>query len=249
MRRKLIVGNWKMHGSKAFIAGLLGDLRAALASGCSAEMAVCAPFPYLMWAQRHLPDNVQLGAQNVSAESAGAFTGEVAAEMLADCGCRFTIVGHSERRQLFGETDALVVARVLRLLEHGLTPIVCVGESLAAREANQVQAVIGAQLDALCAGVPAERLACCVVAYEPIWAIGTGRTATPEQAQEIHAFIRERMGAAMGPAAAQLRILYGGSVKADNACALFSQPDIDGGLIGGASLKADEFAAICRAAE
>jgi triosephosphate isomerase len=249
MRRKLIVGNWKMHGSKAFIAGLLGDLRPALASGISAEMAVCAPFPYLMWAQRHLPGNVQLGAQNVSAESAGAFTGEVAADMLADCGCRFVIVGHSERRQLFAETDAMVVAKVLRLLEHGLTPIVCVGESLTAREANQAQAVIGAQLDALCAGVPAERLASCVIAYEPIWAIGTGRTATPEQAQEIHAFIRERMSAAMGAAATQLRVLYGGSVKADNASALFAQPDIDGGLIGGASLKADEFAAICRAAE
>jgi triosephosphate isomerase len=250
MRRKLIVGNWKMHGSKASIAELLSDLKAQLPATSPTDMAVCAPFPYLSWVRQHLPAGVELGAQNVCAEPAGAFTGEVAASMLADCDCRFVIVGHSERRQLFGETDAQVVAKVLRLLEQGLTPLVCVGESLAAREANQAQSVIGAQLDALCAGVSADKVAECVIAYEPIWAIGTGRTATPEQAQEIHAFIRERMSAALGGAtAAQLRILYGGSVKADNAGALFSQPDIDGGLIGGASLKADEFAAICRAAE
>lgn len=249
MRRNLIVGNWKMHGSKASIAELLSGLKQRLPKSLRCELAVCPPFPYLMWAQRHLPDGVQLGAQNVAVEPKGAFTGEVAADMLADCGCRFAIVGHSERRQLFGETDVLVAAKTQQLLAHELTPIICVGESLSAREANRTLTVIGDQLDALFAAIAPSSLVLCVIAYEPIWAIGTGRTATPEQAQEVHAFIRSRLQSKLGADAQNMHILYGGSVKADNAATLFSQPDIDGGLIGGASLNAEEFAAICAAAE
>lgn len=243
MRRKLIVGNWKMHGSKSVIADLLTGLAVALPE--SVDVAVCPPFPYLMWAQKHLPEGMALGAQNVCADERGAFTGEVAASMLADCHCRYGIVGHSERRQLYGETDSIVARKTLQLLEHNVIPIVCVGESLAAREADQTLQVIGAQLDALRTQLTLDQLRSCVIAYEPIWAIGTGRTATPEQAQEVHAFIR----ASLGEVAQGMRILYGGSVKAENAATLFLQPDIDGGLIGGASLNAEEFAAICRAAE
>lgn len=250
MRRKLIVGNWKMHGSKTVIADLLSGLQTQLAVLQNVDVVVCPPYPYLLWAQKHLPQAVELGAQNVCAEPKGAFTGEVAASMLADCGCRFAIVGHSERRQLFAESDALVARKAAELLAHKLVPIICVGETLAAREANETLAVIGAQLQALITQIPAAQILSCVIAYEPIWAIGTGRTASPEQAQEVHAFIRETLARSLGLSIAQeIKILYGGSVKADNAAALFSQPDIDGGLIGGASLNAEEFAAICRAAE
>ena len=250
MRRKLIVGNWKMHGSKTVIAELLSGLQAQLTALRSVDVVVCPPYPYLLWVQNHLPHSVELGAQNVCAEPKGAFTGEVAASMLADCGCRFAIVGHSERRQLFAESDALVARKAAELLAHKLTPIVCVGETLEAREANATLTVIGAQLQAVITQISAAEIASCVIAYEPIWAIGTGRTATPEQAQEVHVFIRDTLIQQLGSSVAQeIKILYGGSVKADNAAALFSQPDIDGGLIGGASLNAEEFAAICRAAE
>jgi triosephosphate isomerase len=249
MRRKLIVGNWKMHGSQADIAKLLNGLQALVHALGKTEIAVCPPFPYLLWAQQHLPKNVALGAQNVSAERQGAFTGEVAAAMLRDCQCRYVIVGHSERRQLYGESDDLVARKTRQLIEHGLTPIVCVGETLVAREAEQTLSVIGAQLDAVINALSADQLVDCVIAYEPVWAIGTGRTATPEQAQEVHAFIRERIRKHGDSIAANMQLLYGGSVKANNAETLFSQPDIDGGLIGGASLNAEEFAAICRAAE
>jgi triosephosphate isomerase (TIM) len=250
MRRKLIVGNWKMHGSKTAIADLLSGLQTHLPVLQNVDVAICPPYPYLLWAQQHLPPSVELGAQNVCAESKGAFTGEVAANMLVDCGCRFAIVGHSERRQLFAESDALVARKTAELLANKLTPIVCVGETLEAREANETLAVIGAQLQTVITQISAAEVASCVIAYEPIWAIGTGRTASPEQAQEVHAFIRETLAQSLGLSIAQeIKILYGGSVKADNAAALFSQPDIDGGLIGGASLNAEEFAAICRAAE
>ncbi|MET0379814.1 MAG: triose-phosphate isomerase [Spongiibacteraceae bacterium] len=249
MRRKLIVGNWKMHGSKADIAELLTSLQQHLQGVSRAEIAVCPPYPYLLWVQDYLPDGIGLGAQNVCVETQGAFTGEVAASMLRDCDCRYVIVGHSERRQLYGESDELIARKTRQLLEHDLIPIVCVGETLTAREANQTLVVIGAQLDAVFAQVGTDQLARCVIAYEPVWAIGTGRTATPEQAQEVHAYIRGKIRSHCGSIAEDMQLLYGGSVKANNAATLFSQSDIDGGLIGGASLNAEEFAAICRAAE
>lgn len=237
MRRKLVVGNWKMHGSRAAIAELLAGLQRQLPPLSGTDVAICPPFVYLAWVSERMPEKVVLGAQNVACETQGAFTGEVAAPMLQDMGCHYVIVGHSERRSLFGETDAQVSRKVELALKHGLTPIVCVGETLAQREAGETLAVIGAQLDAVRGfnGI--------VVAYEPVWAIGTGRTATPDQAQEVHAFIRGRLDVT------ETQILYGGSVKADNAAELFTRPDIDGALVGGASLNADEFAAICRAAE
>jgi triosephosphate isomerase len=238
MRSKLVVGNWKMHGNQAAIAELIAGLQRSLPPSPRAEVAVCPPFVYLPWVRGQLPAAVALGAQNVSAEPEGAFTGEIAAGMLQDVGCRYVIVGHSERRSLFGETDELVARKAESALAHGLIPIVCVGETLAQREQGTALAVIGAQLDAVRDN--AERM---VIAYEPVWAIGTGRTATPEQAQEVHAFIRERLNVA------EMKILYGGSVKADNAAELFKQADIDGALVGGAALNAEEFAAICRAAE
>jgi len=248
MRRKLVVGNWKMHGSKAFIAELLGKVpRVALPAG--ADFAVCPPFVYLSWVEQLLAGSViGLGAQNVALATQGAFTGEVAASMLRDCGCRYVIVGHSERRSLFGESNADVAGKTAMVLEQGLVPIVCVGESLAEREADATLGVIGAQLGAVMEVLKDCDWSPMVVAYEPVWAIGTGQTATPEQAQVVHAFIRERLAAVDANVAAGTRILYGGSVKADNAAALFAQPDIDGGLVGGASLNAEEFTAICDAA-
>ncbi len=246
MRRKLIVGNWKMHGSRAGNAELLSGLLRNLRFSSQVDVAVCPPFVYLPSVYEQLVgSSVKLGAQNLSAELQGAFTGEVAAPMLRDCGCEFVIVGHSERRQLFGESDAQVALKAAVALRHGLTPIVCVGESLAEREADQTLDVIGRQLAAVQAQLSSDEVRQIVVAYEPIWAIGTGRTATPEQAQEVHAFIRVQLEKQQ---AGSVAILYGGSVKADNARALFAQQDIDGGLVGGASLNAEEFAAICNAA-
>jgi triosephosphate isomerase len=247
MRHKLVVGNWKMHGDKAAIVELLTNLRRTLPQPKS-RVAVCPPFVYLDTVRQQLEGGtIELGAQNLSAEIKGAFTGEVAAEMLKDCGCRYVIVGHSERRQLYQESDALVATKVAAALRAGLTPILCVGETLKQREAGSTLSVIEAQLGAVFTqlGTAIEQT---VVAYEPVWAIGTGQTATPEQAQKVHAFIR-RLLAAATPKADEITILYGGSVKADNAATLFAQPDIDGGLVGGASLNAEEFAAICRAAE
>lgn len=248
MRRKLVIGNWKMHGDKAAIGQLLTTLRQILPRPANATVAVCPPFVYLDWVRQRLEGSgIDLGAQNLSTEAKGAFTGEVAPEMLRDCGCRYVIVGHSERRQLFGESDALVATKVSAALRAGLTPILCVGETLKQREAGSTLSVIEAQLGAVFTqlGAAIEQT---VIAYEPVWAIGTGQTATPEQAQKVHAFIR-RLLAAVTTKTAEISILYGGSVKADNAATLFSQPDIDGGLVGGASLNAEEFAAICKAAE
>lgn len=244
-RRKLVVGNWKMHGSRAGNAELL---RGILAAGpCAAELAVCAPFPYLADVATALAGSaLAWGAQDCSAHEQGAYTGEVSAAMLAEFGCRYAIVGHSERRQYHRESDQLVADKAQAVLARGVTPIVCVGESLAQREAGETDVVVKRQLSAVihtlahCAGE-------IVVAYEPVWAIGTGRTATPEQAQAVHALLRAQLQAAALPAGT-IRILYGGSVKPDNAATLFAQPDIDGGLIGGASLNAADFAAICRAA-
>jgi triosephosphate isomerase len=247
MRRKLVVGNWKMHGSHAANAQLLNDFQRMLPTLSAVEVAVCPPFVYLPSVREQLAkSSVKLGAQNVCAEIQGAFTGEVSATMLRDCGCELVIVGHSERRQLFGESDEQIAQKTAMALRNELVPIVCVGESLDEREAGVTLAVIGRQLDAIMAVLSVEELCRIVVAYEPIWAIGTGRTATPEQAQDVHAFIRQRLQARRAGA---VPILYGGSVKADNAQALFAQMDIDGGLVGGASLKAEEFAAICEAAE
>ncbi|MDQ6621094.1 MAG: triose-phosphate isomerase [Pseudomonadota bacterium] len=245
MRNKLVVGNWKMHGGLAFNARLLEDLtQGSQPSGSARSLAVCVPYPYLGQAQAALTGtSIAWGAQNVNAALSGAHTGEVAASMLVDFGCRYVLVGHSERRQIYRETDAEVAAKALACFDAGLTPIACVGETLDEREAGQTQSVVLRQLDAVLERVQA-RASEMVVAYEPVWAIGTGRTARPEQAQEVHATLRERL---QERGAGSIPILYGGSVKADNAAALFGERDIDGGLIGGASLKADEFLAIAGA--
>ena len=245
VRRSLVVGNWKMNASRVSNAELLAALTAQ--GPWPGDVAVCVPFPYLADVALSLQgSHIAWGAQDCSAHEPGAFTGEVAAGMLAEFGCRYVLVGHSERRALHAESDQLVADKAKVALAHGLTPVVCVGESLAEREAGHTDAVVKRQLS-----VVIHTLAHCisqvVVAYEPVWAIGTGKTASPEQAQAVHAVLRVQLMAAT-PKAPQMQILYGGSVKADNAALLFSQPDIDGGLIGGASLKAADFAAICRAA-
>ena len=244
-RKKLVVGNWKMVGSRPVNAELLAGILAARPFG--GDVAVCPPFVYLSETAATLAgSDIRWGAQDCSAHEQGAYTGEVSAAMLADLGCRYAIVGHSERRAYHAENDALVADKAQAALARGVTPIVCVGETLAQREAGETEAVVKRQLS-----VVIHKLAHCageiVVAYEPVWAIGTGRTATPEQAQQVHALLRAQLNAATGHGA-QMKILYGGSVKPDNAATLFSQPDIDGGLIGGASLKAADFVAICRAA-
>ncbi len=244
-RRKLIVGNWKMNGQRASNAELLAALK--VSGPWVAEVAVCAPFPYLADVALSLQgEAIAWGAQDCSAHESGAYTGEVAAAMIAEFGCRYVIVGHSERRALHAESDQLVADKAKVALAHRLTPIVCVGETLAQREAGQTETVVKRQMS-----VVIHTLAHCisqvVVAYEPVWAIGTGKTASPEQAQAVHALLRAQLAAA-SEKAGEMKILYGGSMKADNAAMLFAQNDIDGGLIGGASLKAADFAAICRAA-
>ena len=234
MRERLVAGNWKMHGSRESNRALLDAIVAA-----DVACAVCVPFPYLAQAAERLRGTrVAWGAQTLSEHAQGAFTGEVSAAMLGEFGCRYVLVGHSERRHLFGETDAQVAAKFAAARAAGITPILCVGETLQEREGGRTQEVVARQIDAVRAR---GGIGDAVVAYEPVWAIGTGRTATPEQAQEVHAFLRQRLSA-------QTRLLYGGSVKADNAAAIFAMPDVDGGLIGGASLVAKDFIAICRAA-
>ena len=245
MRRKLVVGNWKMHGSHPANAQLLAGILAARPFGIDA--AVCVPFPYLSETAVTLAgSDIRWGAQDVSSHEQGAYTGEVSATMLAEFGCRYVIVGHSERRTYHAEGDQLVADKAKAALARGVTPIVCVGETLQQREDGHTQDVVKRQLSAVihtlthCVGE-------IVMAYEPVWAVGTGLTPTPERAQEVHALLRAQLHAAT-PHATGMRILYGGSVRPDNATALFGQPDIDGGLIGGASLKAADFIAICRAA-
>ncbi|RQP25431.1 triose-phosphate isomerase [Piscinibacter terrae] len=245
MRRKLVVGNWKMNGNRLANTELLAGIEAA--GPFVADVAVCAPFPYLSEVALALQGKrIAWGAQDCSSHESGAFTGEVSAAMLAEFACKYVIVGHSERRAYHAESDQLVADKAKAALAHHITPIVCVGETLAEREAGQTDAVVKRQLSAVI-----HTLGHCipqiVVAYEPVWAIGTGKTATPEQAQAVHAVLRLQLRAAT-PKSDDMQILYGGSVKPDNAATLFSQPDIDGGLIGGASLKAADFAAICRAA-
>jgi triosephosphate isomerase (TIM) len=244
MRGKLVIGNWKMNGRWAANATLLEALRAAWKPAPGRRLAVCVPFPYLGQARDLLTGSpVEWGGQDVSAHASGAFTGEVAAGMLAEFGCRYVLVGHSERRQIHGETDGAVAAKAVAALKAGLTPVVCVGETLAERDTGQMEGVVGRQFDAVAAALGVD-LAKVVIAYEPVWAIGTGRTASPEQAQAMHAFVRGRLQAG---GAADVGVLYGGSVKAANAAALFTMPDIDGGLVGGASLDANEFLAIAAA--
>ncbi|MBS1189413.1 MAG: triosephosphate isomerase [Rhodocyclaceae bacterium] len=248
MRKKLVAGNWKMHGNLGSNGKLLDAVKAG-ASGLSCDVAVCVPFPYLGQAQSTLTGSVVAwGAQNLSEHAQGAYTGEVAAAMLNDFGCRYVLVGHSERRALYGESDAVVAAKFLAAQAVGLVPILCVGETLAEREAGQTELVVSRQLAAVIGQAGVAALAKAVVAYEPVWAIGTGKTATPEQAQDVHAAIRAQVAALDPAVAAGLQILYGGSVKPQNAADLFARADIDGGLIGGASLVADDFLAICRAA-
>lgn len=249
MRRVLVAGNWKLNGTRASNAGLVAAIRRGLPVAPPGDALVCPPFVYLGDVAAALQGtSILLGAQNVAAESVGAYTGEVSAAMLADVGCTHVIVGHSERRALYGETNEVVARKFAAARAAGLVPILCVGETLGERQAEETERVIGAQLEAVldCAGV--EQFAGAVVAYEPVWAIGTGHTATPAQAQAVHAFIRGLVGRRSARIAAGLRILYGGSVKGSNAAALFAMPDIDGGLVGGASLDADDFLKICGAA-
>lgn len=250
MRQKLVAGNWKMHGSLIENQALLNELRIALADMRDMACAVCVPSPYLAQAQDALDGSlIAWGAQNMSEHAKGAYTGEISASMLLDFGCHYVIIGHSERRALYGETDQIVAAKFAAAIQAGLTPILCVGETLAEREANMAESVIARQLDAVLAVSGMAGMAKAVIAYEPVWAIGTGKTASPEQAQAVHAFIRQKLAAQDAGIADRLVIQYGGSVKASNAAELFSQPDIDGGLIGGASLVAEEFVAICKAAQ
>ncbi|MGC4027737.1 MAG: triose-phosphate isomerase [Steroidobacteraceae bacterium] len=248
-RRPIVAGNWKMHGSRAENRTLIEGLVTSASVDESATCIVCPPFVYLGDVARELAGSaIRLGAQDVCAENSGAYTGEVAASMLKDVGCTYVIVGHSERRALYGESDELVARKFAAAQARGLVPILCVGELLAERDAGRTHEVVGRQLDAVIALRGIAALGNAVVAYEPVWAIGTGRTATPEQAQDVHAFIRGRVAAHDANIATGLAVLYGGSVKAGNARELFAMPDVDGGLIGGASLKAEEFLAIWSAA-
>ncbi len=251
MRRPLVAGNWKMNGTKASIAQLLGEMKAGAASLQQVEVVVCPPFVYLADVQGALQDTtVLIGSQNIcDSAAAGAFTGEVSGEMLQEFGCRYAIVGHSERRALYGESDELVARRFAAARAAGLIPILCVGETLEEREQGITEQVVARQIDAVVALEGIAAFAQAVIAYEPVWAIGTGKTATPQQAQDVHAFIRRRIAERDAGVADGLRILYGGSVKGSNAAELMAMSDIDGGLIGGASLKADEFLAICKAAD
>jgi triosephosphate isomerase len=237
-RTRLVAGNWKMHGSRASNEALLRALILDIPESRPVECAVCVPFPYLEQAAALLSGSaIALGAQNVSEHAQGAYTGEVSAAMLREFACRYVLVGHSERRQLYGESDAQVAAKFAAARGAGLTPILCVGETLQEREAGRTQAVVARQLEEVLKTTP---FGDAVLAYEPVWAIGTGRTATPQQAQEVHAFLRSRLSASS-------RIIYGGSVKAQNAAAIFGMPDVDGGLIGGASLVAADFIGIVKA--
>lgn len=248
MRKRLLAGNWKMNGSLAGNAELLGVLKAAKLANNRVEVAVFAPFPYLNQMQAELGGSgLAWGAQNVSEHSGGAFTGEVSAGMLGDFGCVYTIIGHSERRALYGERDEQIAAKFAALREVGITPVLCVGETLAEREAGITQQVVARQLSSVMDRVSPAAVAQSVIAYEPVWAIGTGRTASPDMAQGVHAYIRSLVGA-RDKGAGEMRILYGGSMKAGNAAELLDQPDVDGGLVGGASLIAEEFLAICRVA-
>jgi triosephosphate isomerase len=248
MRKKLIAGNWKMHGSRSMAQALVGEIAAQLPQ--DAEVLVFPPFPYLAELVAQFgASGIGFGGQDVSVhQGQGAYTGEVSAAMLADVGAQWTLVGHSERRQYHRESDELVALKFAAACAAGLTPVLCVGETLEERDAGQTEVVLARQMDAVLALSGIAPFYAAVIAYEPVWAIGTGRTATPEQAQQAHAFIRSQLEKEDAMIARLTRLLYGGSVKAANAAALFAQPDVDGGLIGGASLTADDFLGICAAA-
>ena len=249
MRKPLVAGNWKLNGTRESNQQLLQGILANSAGLDHCDVMVCPPFVYLADVASHIAaSDVLLGAQDLSAESSGAFTGDVSAAMLRDVGCSYAIIGHSERRALFGDSDAIVAKKFKAAHAHGIHPIVCVGESLEEREAGVTTDVVTRQITAVMQAGGVELFAGSIVAYEPVWAIGTGLTATPQQAQEVHAHIRRVIAAADANIAADLRILYGGSVKGSNASELFAMDDIDGGLIGGASLEATEFVTICKAA-
>ncbi len=248
MRRRLVAGNWKMHGDRNVAVALLEEI-AADGPLLGAERVVFPPALYLAeLIGRFAPRGLQFGAQDVSAHEQGAYTGEISGQMLVDVGCRYTLVGHSERRQYHQESSTLVAEKFLAARAVGLLPVLCIGETLEQREAGQTESTLKQQLEPLLRLGGAGALESAVIAYEPVWAIGTGRTATPEQAQEVHAFIRSELRGWDATLASSLPILYGGSVKPANAAALFSQPDVDGGLVGGASLNAADFLAIARAA-
>jgi triosephosphate isomerase len=250
MRKAFVAGNWKMHGSKASILTLVSGLNAKVGEVGDVDIAVCPPAIYIDFVNRSLSTGkIAVGAQNMAEEPVqGAYTGEHSVAMLKDFDCQYVILGHSERRAIYGETDAQIAKKVKVALKNGVTPILCVGETLEERESGVMEVVIATQLDAVIAEVGIAAFEKIVIAYEPVWAIGTGKTATPAQAQEVHAFIRSKLAKLSADVAQKVIIQYGGSVKPDNAAELFSQPDIDGGLIGGASLNADDFIAICKAA-
>ena len=246
MRRKIVAGNWKMNGSKDLAQTLVSDVRSQAASlDNGVEVVIIPPAIYVPDVVASAGDVLSVGVQNVAQWASGAYTGEISADMALDQGCQYALVGHSERRQLFAETDAAVAEKVGRILASGLQAMVCVGETLEEREAGKAETVVAAQVKAGLATVTSEQWQRVVVAYEPVWAIGTGKTATAQDAQAMHASIRQVLSE-MGAPANEISLLYGGSVKADNAAALFAEPDIDGGLIGGASLKAEDFVSICR---
>ncbi len=249
MRKPLVAGNWKLNGTRASIDELVQGLLQGMAEVGETDVAVCPPFVYIDHVRGLLEGSrIDLGSQDVCEQDQGAFTGEVSGPMLRDCGCRYAIVGHSERRSIYGESDELVAQKFAAARRNGLTPILCVGETLEEREGGVTEQVVARQIDAVLDLEGIAAFSDAVIAYEPVWAIGTGKTASPEQAQEVHAFIRGRLAGHDAAVADGIRILYGGSVKGGNAAELFGKPDIDGGLIGGASLVADEFLTICKAA-
>ena len=250
MRPTVAAGNWKMHGSRDWVANLIHELRQGVDADGAAQVIVFPPYVYLHQAAELLAGSgIALGAQNVSERGEGAFTGEVSGKMLADIGCEYVLVGHSERRALFGETDELVAAKFAAAQACGLRPVLCVGETLAERQAGETENVVQRQVGAILASSGVAALENAMVAYEPVWAIGTGETATPEQAQEIHALIRAQIAAEDDNIGGSLPILYGGSVKGSNAAELFAMADVDGGLVGGASLDHEQFLEICSAAD
>ncbi len=247
MRQPMVAGNWKMNGSSDSVKELMSGIKAGV-SEANAEVVVCPPFVYIPSVADAIGDSgIKLGSQNMCDQDAGAFTGEISGPMLKDVGCEYVIIGHSERRAMYGETDEVTAVKYGAVLKNGLKPIFCIGETLEERESGITEEVVGRQIDAILNSDGVASLANAVLAYEPVWAIGTGKTASPEQAQDVHAFIRNKIAEQDKVIAEGLRILYGGSMNPGNAAELRSQPDIDGGLIGGASLKAEDFLAICTA--
>lgn len=250
MRQPMIAGNWKMNGSSESIKELIAGIKAGMSAVNKAQVVVCPPAVYIPQVSADVSGSkIAVGSQNICDQDKGAFTGEIAGSMLKDLACHYAIIGHSERRALYGESDELIAKRYAAARRNGITPIFCIGETLEQREKGITNDVCSKQIDAVIALEGVEALTDGVIAYEPVWAIGTGKTATPEQAQEVHAFIRDKIRKLNASVAEGVQILYGGSMNAGNAAELLAQPDIDGGLIGGASLKAEDFLAICKAAE